>query len=559
MSHHLDTPVSRRQLLLGTAGAAAGGLFLSACGSSSSGGGAQHGTGNLPAFVKPREVPGVLVSSNQFVPMGVETYPYPLYKSVEKVPGSGGKVTAFQQIYGPPPPKPPQNVWWAQLNQRLGVQWEPTLVPSSNYADKIATVLASGDIPDLTYIRPDVEPPAGQAVVQGAFTNLTDALSGDAVKKYPNLAHLPTYLWERSSVNGAIWGVPRPTYPYNKVATYRADWAEQAGITAPPKNADELLAMWKAFATGKNRWAIGALDATITEFSCMMYRVPNQWRLGDDGKFTHMVETDEYEQAIGFLNGAWRDRIFHPDALLLANDSQKSIDAYVNGQVGFKRWSPAGWFWVGGPNDQQLNLHPDARSELLSTPGYDGKEPLVFQQTGWYGMAAIPAKVGKDDKRLAELLRILDYWAAPFGSEEYLFLSMGVEGRQFTFDDKHQPIKTTDSNLLNETEGTFFNNLTETVYSYPGTTGRASQAFHFAEKEIAHSRPDPTLGLYSPTAVSVLAGPLWELQNSWENDAVSGRKPMSSLKDLREQWRKQGGDQVRQEFQEALQRKGGNK
>ena len=44
------------------------------------------------------------------------------------------------------------------------------------------------------------------------------------------------------------------------------------------------------------------------------------------------------------------------------------------------------------------------------------------------GIAAIPAKVGKDKERVKELLRVIDYLAAPFGCEEWVFLNYGHEG-----------------------------------------------------------------------------------------------------------------------------------
>src|SRR3954454_22226130 len=61
-------------------------------------------------------------------------------------------------------------------------------------------------------------------------------------------------------------------------------------------------------------------------------------------------------------------------------------------------------------------------------PGFDGGKAFYHTFPGYNSCAVIPSKVGKDAERAKELLRILDYFAAPFGSEEWLFLKNGIEG-----------------------------------------------------------------------------------------------------------------------------------
>ena len=58
----------------------------------------------------------------------------------------------------------------------------------------------------------------------------------------------------------------------------------------------------------------------------------------------------------------------------------------------------------------------DPAAVILIPPGFDGGKPAIERSQGFFGMSCIPAKVGKDTGRVKELLRIVDYCTAPFGS-----------------------------------------------------------------------------------------------------------------------------------------------
>ena len=47
-------------------------------------------------------------------------------------------------------------------------------------------------------------------LLRAKFADLTEHLSGDAVKEYPFLANLPTESWRTCVFNGGIYGLPVP-------------------------------------------------------------------------------------------------------------------------------------------------------------------------------------------------------------------------------------------------------------------------------------------------------------------------------------------------------------
>ncbi|GAA2760197.1 extracellular solute-binding protein [Actinopolymorpha rutila] len=559
-----DRPMSRRGVLsLGAAAVTS--LALAGCGDgakSGSGAGGKHGALKLPAYKPAGHAEGAITSDNTFVPNAFESYPRPPFTSVPKTPAHGGQVTACVLDWGPPPPGKAKNVWAQQLDKRLGTTWNPTVIPAASYDTKVAAILASGEIPDVMWVQPDYQQPVAQAVQQGAFVDLSEILAGDGIKDYPNLATVPSYLWKRSSVEGAIYGIPRPLYLLNKVDVYRADWAAKLGYPDPPKNADEVFELLTAFSHGKaagkvKTWGIAAFDVRITEFVGNMFRMPNQWRVNKDGSFEYYVETDEYEATLTYMRKLWKEGVFHPDALLFQTQSDKSADLFISGRTGFYRPPPAGWFPANSDLDELTKNDPKARPELLVTPGHDGGQPLNAQTNGWWGIGVISAEAGKDDKRLGELLHVLDYWAAPFGSKEYTFLNYGVEGRHFNFDAKGDPVGVDNEKLTNEMAANYFINPSESVIYYPGTKGRARMVHDYYEKQLAHSAADPSLGLLSETKLKKVTA-LTSLNTSYENDIVSGRKPLSALKEWRQRWRSGGGDKMRKEYEDSYQRSKGD-
>jgi putative aldouronate transport system substrate-binding protein len=557
--------VSRRRLLgtgLGLgAGVFAGGA-LAACGGSDSGGGGSKSAKKLrlPSYSEPRSVPGVTISKVEGVGPAYDYYPNPPYKSVANPPITSGKpVTTFQILYPAPPPALGDNPWWQQLNQRLGAEFKPTLVPYQAYAEKLQTTVASGDIPDITFIEPGQ---GAQSIIrtlqEGAFAGLTDILAGDGVKKYPNLAQIPTYAWKNCALEGTIYGVPKPIALLISDAgcSYRQDWATKLGYPQPPKNADELFELYQAFAKGDpngngkgDTWAIGAL---YQRWYYMMYGVPNNWRLGSDGKLTYYCEADEIADALAYMNKLWKAGAFHPDAPTQAWTA-KAEELFLTDKVGAVGGGLNAHFGTG--NNAAGNFrraHKGVELTHLLSPGHDGGKASIYQQAGYFGIFAIPAKVGKDAKRTDELLRVLDFFAAPFGSEEFLFLNFGIKDRHYTLDSDGNPIQAT-GNVLEEMDLNYMNEPTEAVFFYPGIKGESVTGQKYVEQAAAEWIPDPTQGLVSDTFNRKFAA-IKQINDDYEIGLVTGRRPLSDLKNWREDFKKSGGEDMRKEFEESLQR-----
>lgn len=511
--------------------------------------------GSAPAAAPNQD--GKLPSPAPGVPDAYTTFPSP-FKSVAAIPGKGTKVTALIVAYNPPPPSRDQNKWWQELEKRLGITYEPIIQPADGYPEKLATLTASGSLPDLTFLYFEQVPDQYKVIQQGAYTDLTAELSGDGLKQYPNLALFPAYLWKNAAISGKRYGAPRPQLPIGAQMIWNTSWAQKFG-NPNPKSADEFYDLMVKFTKGDpdgngkpDTWAIHTIQqfAFGLSFFRSMFRVPNEWRKNPDGTLTAYLETDEFKQTVAYMKRLYDGGVFHPDTAT-GNRTQRK-DYITSLKVGMIEDLVTNF---AGPNPngyrdtaRKLNNNPTINITALVPPGFDGGKATIDLTSGFTGYAAIPAKVGKDSGRTKELLRVIDYFASPFGSEEWAFLNYGLEGVHHTVQPNGSRVLTD----LGRTEIGDLNNLCNpmTAYWYP-IPGDAQEAQNAVRDMVALGQENPVINLYSPTN-SAKAGELNQLRIDRVDAMVQGRDPLSALDTFIKDWRSRGGDQIRKEYEAAL-------
>ena len=501
---------------------------------------------------------GFVRSTVEGVPDVCLKLPQP-YKSTSGTPGSGGTVRAFTISYAAPTPGRDSNQYWQELEKRLGVTWEVIETPQPDYGEKSTALLASGDLPDLFYINPNQGASQQyQALAQGAFTDLTPFVTGDSLKQFPNLATFPAFAWNNSKFQGKTYGIPLPTGVASDLPFYRSDWATTLGIqptrTLGP---DTVMQLLTGFTTGDpdgngnpDTWGTGRYGdgwaGWDNGFAMFLHRVPQEWRLNGDGTMTAAVETDEFRQALQFLTNAYAAGAYYPDAAGMTYTAE--TDAFVAGKTGFHTEAFGSFFGTGGVTDKLHQVNPNAAIEYFVPHGADGKPGVTYNNPGFFGMVAIPASI-TDKDRIAELLRILDYLAAPFGSEEWLFKNYGIEGVDFTRDDKGNPIST-DKGTLERGALTYFVGSPQVIF-YPDNPEDGLIVQKGQYDAVAVGIDNPALTLYSPANIE--KGPaLNQFATDQATQIVTGRQSFDSLDGAIAEWRSRGGDDIRKEYEDAL-------
>ena len=145
---------------------------------------------------------------------------------------------------------------------------------------------------------------------------------------------------------------------------------------------------------------------------------------------------------------------------------------------------------------------------------------------------------------------MLNYLAAPFGTEEALLLRYGVKGPDFNFDDKGNPILTKQGMADLQIPLKFIAYFPPVIYDplYP----EATQLLHDAEaNDLPLGVQSPTLGLYSSTDAAQSSN-LNQTMLDGLNAIMFGRADMSTYDPLVADWQSKGGDKIRSEYEQAL-------
>ncbi|MEG0767260.1 MAG: hypothetical protein RR482_06045, partial [Clostridia bacterium] len=111
--------------------------------------------------------------------------------------------------------------------------------PQANFTEKVNSVLASGDIPEVIH-----EPDISLMLNQGAIIPL-DELIDENAPNYKALLTDADYLFLRQAVDGKVYHLSHILdYPPSMTTLIRKDWADAAGMELP-KTWENWMAYWE--------------------------------------------------------------------------------------------------------------------------------------------------------------------------------------------------------------------------------------------------------------------------------------------------------------------------
>lgn len=544
----------RRRLLSSTSGLAflAGiGGTLSGCGNpskSSTGNdaGANRGV-DLPSYQRSAGAKPDLPGNELGVDDAYLKYPRERPRSVQGVPGEGGPVSGMANIYYAIPPGPDKNPFWSDLNERLGIELDLRMVPNADYSTVFQTVIAGNDLPDLVMMRPPPDKiPNLPQMLHAQFSDLTEHLSGEAVLEYANLANLPTMSWKSTVYDGGIYGIPIPRGRTHSYHFIRRDLFDKYDVPVELKGYDAFLEGMKHLTDAKERrFALSRITGTMKMLG-QMNRVPNNWR-EESGKLTRSYETEEFKQTVADMKGLWDAGVVHPDAFSKTQPFKQLFNSgacAVNASDGYGGWT-----------QYVLDNQKNAEFRLGLLPVYtrdgNGLAPWPYG-SGIYSFTAI--KHQEDAERVPMLLRVLNWLAAPFGTEEYTYRFFGKEGRDHTLDGEGNPVLTAEGKADTVLPIRYLADSPAPLY-VPGHPQDAVVQHKFQARVLPDGISDPTVGLFSDTNATRNAT-IDKAFTAGVNDIIQGRKPIGELKTLVAAWRSGGGDQIRAEFEQELQNAG---
>ncbi|MGI5192207.1 ABC transporter substrate-binding protein [Streptomyces sp. CA-288835] len=418
------------------AAVAAAGPLLSACG----GGGEQNTGGNsksglkaaLPDYVprnavKPDIAP-VQGSEGAVTDPGFLRYPSERATTVDGVPGSGGKYTAVTPLWGTVPS--PGNSFYQAMSKALGVELTMKPADGNNYATIVPTMTAAKRLPDWIQLPTWWNSNLNVGQLAGSqLADLTPYVSGDKIKKYPNLAALPTAAWHVGAWRDKIYGIPcsASRFVVPGATFYRRDILEAKGITADQvKSAADLMSLGKELTDAKR--GVWAFDDVWT-YLYPLFGAAQKWQVEDD-KLVHVFETPQYLEALDWHHKLAKSGYMHPDAL--AGDNAGSLTRFYSGKVLISGGGTGAWTLADHESGRAAN--ENYRRGAFDVFAADGKStPRTFMGASTSLVSYFNARL--KPAQIKELLAVANYLAAPYGSREYTLTNFGVEGVHHTLKD----------------------------------------------------------------------------------------------------------------------------
>ncbi|EWS81818.1 hypothetical protein BF93_15020 [Brachybacterium phenoliresistens] len=535
----MPRPARRTVLAAGAAGAAA---VLAAC-SNEGRGGAPAEFVNAPVEM-PRHIPFPGLEPD--LPGDPATglmdayfqYPAQPLVATSGAPGDGKVVETLVRTDSPVPPDVSRNAFWQELNSRLGSELEINIVPGPDWGQKFATTVAGDVLPEVFCV--DGGMPQLPQFMDAAALDLTPYLSGDRVADYPFLANIPPETWGPTALNGKIMGVPIPRGVMSTSFLYkREDLLAAKGITEDPTSFEEFLALCQELTVPReNVFALGSVPLDLIR---QMLGIPNGW-VEKDGSLTRNLELEEQVEALEAARRLVEAEVLNPDTFAVQGNDVKNWFGSGRSYFTFDTFSA----WPQFIREQTSG--EDFSMAMLRTPGYDGSPGTAVSWLGnpTYGISAIRQDAGD---RVEAILNVLNYLAAPFGTEEYLFRIYGAPG-------VHYELSGTDPVLTDrgasETQ-LGFRYLADSPWPiYVPGNRRSTQNWYEGQKiAVGQGSADPTLGLYSETK-STTGGSIDGRINDLTNDILQGRKPVSAWAEGVRAWKADGGDRIRDELEKAL-------
>ncbi|MFI8811694.1 MULTISPECIES: extracellular solute-binding protein [unclassified Streptomyces] len=543
-------PSRRRFLASGAvaAVAAAGGVpLLAACGGSGAGSGSKEGTTTgralrkiLPSYVPSNLVQPDVAGVNGSSP-GFTRLPDPLVRSVPSVPGKGSRFRVMTPLWGTVPKK--DNAYYTAVNKAVGATLSFDPQDGNTYQDKIGAVLAGSDIPDAMTIPGWNMQGQIRNAITAKFADLSPYLAGDAIKKYPNLANIPTGAWQYSVFGGKVRGLPMPSPVLGNAIFYRKDLT---GSGALPADADELLAFGKEYTAARSKvWAFDDLWTCIQKIFGLLPDAPHYWRL-EGGKLVHKIETPEYREALAFARKLHDGGYVHPDA-----EANKDADAkirFTGGHTVMYNDGTGGW---KGMVTEQATANPKFDMRALDFFGHDGGAPVLWQDDPASIFTFLSKKLPK--ARIEELLAIADYAAAPYGTQEFMLTNYGVAGTHHTVEDG---VPTFTEQGIQEAQPSTFLFLASPPHTvaFPDEPGLVKEYAGWMARQAPHVKKPMFFGMQivEPQRYASLYTPFDDLQK----DIRRGRKKVGDLEAAVTTWKQSGGDKLRGWYQDILDKDG---
>jgi len=325
-------------------------------------------------------------------------------------------------------------------------------------------------------------------------------------------------------------------------------WDREVGANYVPKNADDFKRILQALTKPQQDfYGIGGAQGTtmMVPRVAPWFGAPNGWRLESGGKLIKDIETAEFKETVAYTRDLFASGVFHPNSTTWASAviarQQFSTGKFAIHSDPFNGWQDA---WRQALQSPQ----PFNATMLAPFAAHDGGKPTHFVTGGHLWATAL--KKGSPD-RIKEMLRILNWLAAPFGSAEDQLLTFGLRDVDYSLDDRGNPTLTQQGNADANYVPWKYTTQHPFVFFTPDLPNYAKTMYEAEHALMPIAVSDPTFGQVSATNFSK-GFPLTQALNDAIVDIVVGRRPMTDYDGVVKEWQTNGGETIRKEYAESI-------
>lgn len=409
----------------------------------------------------------------------------------------------------------------------MNVDIEIVKIPAGNYAEKLALMIMSGDVPDLIYFQGGDEKLAAQGILEDLrpyvnkskyFKLLMDAHSVQRLESYPYLA----------------WIAP----PRVRTPMIRRDWYDSLpsakAVTANP-SVDTYYALFKDLVALKGtKYGISITGATngVEELDAIFdacFGITSTWMKGSDGQWVYSRVTPSEKTKLEFYAKLYKEGLLDPEYLTKKWDSKEQV--FYEGKAGIIPGV------APGSVDVYVNKMMKAQgTDLVALPPAKGKAqgltPFVDVTKEARGFA-----IASTSKVKAAAFAVLDFIWSPAGLK---IAKLGMPGLHYVDDGKQYVLTDKYSEWYNGWFGDSFNGFkADKPLSRPIVTPAATAAGDLAKK---YMMPDKTILI--PEQYITNWDAMTNLYKEYCADIVTGKQPISAFDDFVAKWNKAGGTDV---------------
>jgi len=445
---------------------------------------------------------------------------------------------------------PANNPMIDYLNKKFNIDLKFQWISQDNYNEKLNVMAASGEFPDSFLLMKD---DFLKWRDKGVFLDLKPYIS-----KYPNLTKQlgGEEQLQFMSPKGKYYSLPYYQIETQSSLGIRKDWLDKLGLKMPT-TVDEFYNVAKAFAkqdpdgNGKNdtygfstSLVPNKTDLKHIDQIKFAFGLVNNWGLKDGKLFSWHTQTKELKDFAAYMAKAYAEGVLDKDFAI--NKVKDPQDKYEAGKVGIDDVVPNVFYQTIDPNTKKID--PKAETVQLLPP----KGPTGLQGTATNAITqriVVNAKI--DKKKQDRMLMLLDYLVSDEGNT---LNKNGIEGVHYKKDgdkyvkldafDKDRPILISSWYLRR-----FDLNTQIRLWDDKTMVDNVNKWFKNSEP---YKMTNYAAGLESATETKTGISIDQKFMTALIK-VIMGEQPVDSLDQAVEQWKKDGGDKITQEYNDAYQ------